>query len=216
MKYAKFFVLSLLVIAIDQVVKMAVHFNMEMGLPGQIKVFGNWFKIHYILNPGMAFGLKIDAEYGKLILTLFRILATVAIAYYIKILVDKKAHTGLVWCVAFILGGAIGNVVDSTFYGILLDNAPAGSPSPWFHGQVIDMFYIDIWEGHLPSWIPLIGGEYYSFWPIFNVADASIFVGVFVILIFQRRFFGKKVKEEQRMPEAQEAQNNSPGMESAV
>jgi signal peptidase II len=191
MKYWKFFLLSLLIISIDQTVKLWVHFTMEMGPAGQIKVFGEWFKIHYILNPGMAFGLKLDAEYGKLLLSIFRILATIGIAYYIKVLVDRKAHQGLVWCVALILGGAVGNVVDSTFYGVFLGNAPLGSPTPWFHGQVIDMFYVDIWEGYLPNWLPLIGGDYYSFWPIFNVADASIFVGVAIILIFQRHFFAK-------------------------
>jgi signal peptidase II len=191
MKYWKFFLLSLLIISIDQTVKLWVHFNMEMGPAGQIKVFGEWFKIHYILNPGMAFGLKLDAEYGKLLLSIFRILATIGIAYYIIVLVSRNSHQGLVWCVALILGGAVGNVVDSTFYGVFLGNAPLGSPTPWFHGQVIDMFYVDIWEGYLPNWLPLIGGDYYSFWPIFNVADASIFVGVAIILIFQRQFFAK-------------------------
>ena len=200
MKYYKYFLLSLGVIILDQTVKMLVYYNMELGPMGEIKVFGDWFKIHYILNPGMAFGLKWDAEYGKLVLSLFRILATFAIAYYIKILIDKQAHTGLIWCVAMILGGAVGNVVDSTFYGVLLeDNLPPESITPWFHGQVIDMFYIDIWEGYLPSWVPFIGGDFYSFWPIFNVADASIFVGVSVILVFQKRFF-KKFNEK---PEAE-------------
>ncbi|MCU0445948.1 MAG: lipoprotein signal peptidase [Microscillaceae bacterium] len=194
MRYWKFFLLSLLIIGIDQAVKLWVHFNMEIGPAGQIKVFGEWFKIHYILNPGMAFGLKLDAEYGKLLLSIFRIVATLGIAYYIKILVDRKAHQGLIWCVALILGGAVGNVVDSTFYGIFLSGNLPKDPVPpmaLFHGQVIDMFYVDIWEGYLPTWIPLIGGDYYSFWPIFNVADASIFVGVAIILIFQRQFFAK-------------------------
>ncbi|NJO01673.1 MAG: lipoprotein signal peptidase [Bacteroidia bacterium] len=191
MKYYKYFLLTLGIIVLDQTVKLLVHFNMEMGQFGQIVVFDDWFKIHYILNPGMAFGLKLDTTYGKLVLSLFRILATLGIAYYIKVLIDKKAHPGLVWCVALILGGAIGNVIDSTFYGVFLSNAPEGSITPWFHGQVIDMFYIDIWEGELPRWIPLVGGDYYSFWPIFNIADASIFVGVTIILIFQRSFSAK-------------------------
>lgn len=192
MKYYKYFLLSLGIIILDQTVKMLVYYNMELGPMGEIKVFGEWFKIHYILNPGMAFGLKWDAVYGKLVLSIFRILATFAIAYYIKILIDKQAHVGLIWCVALILGGAVGNVVDSTFYGVLLDgNLPPEAIMPWFHGQVIDMFYIDIWEGFLPDWIPLVGGDHYSFWPIFNVADASIFVGVSIILVFQKRFFRK-------------------------
>lgn len=196
MKYYKFFLLSLIIILIDQAVKLYVHFNMDMGQIGEIKVFGDWFKIHYILNPGMAFGIKFSNEYGKLFLTLFRIFATFGIAYYIKYLIDKKAPQGLVWCVALILGGAVGNVIDSTFYGVWLEgNAPHDAITPWFHGQVVDMFYVDIWEGRLPEWLPLIGGNYYAFWPIFNVADASIFVGVAVILVMQRRFFASHTSE---------------------
>lgn len=196
MKYAKYFILSLLIIALDQTVKLLVHFNMP--LHSEFSVFGDWFKIHYILNPGMAFGLKLDAEYGKLLLSVFRILATLGIAYYIKYLVDSKSHTGLVWCVAMILAGAVGNVIDSTFYGIfIVGNLPYDAPMALFHGQVIDMFYVDIWEGVLPTWIPLFGGQHYSFWPIFNVADASIFVGVAVILVMQKRFFSKKETESE-------------------
>jgi signal peptidase II len=93
---------------------------------------------------------------------------------------------------AAILGGAVGNLIDSVFYGVLLGNAPVNAKTPWFHGQVVDMIYVDIWEGILPRWIPLVGEEYYSFWPIFNVADSSIFVGVAILLLFQRRFFKKK------------------------
>ncbi len=197
MKYYKFFLLTFFVIVLDQVIKLWVHYSMEMGPAGQIVVFKDWFKIHYTLNPGMAFGLKLDSEYGKLILTSFRILATIGIAYFLKVLVDKQAHQGLIWCVALILGGAIGNVVDSVFYGVFLGNAPYGSPTPWLHGQVIDMIYVDIWEGYLPNWIPLIGGEYYAFWPIFNIADSSIFVGVTIILIMQNSFFKKKTSETQ-------------------
>jgi len=192
-KYGSYFLIAFIVIFIDQAVKLLVHFNMEMGANGQIKVFGDWFKIHYILNPGMAFGLRIDTLYGKLILTLFRILATILIAYYIKLLIDRKAHTGFITCMALILGGALGNVMDSTFYGVFLGNAPVGSLMPWFHGQVIDMIYVDIWEGKLPNWIPFMGGEYYAFWPIFNIADSSIFMGVMTILFRNDAFFRKPV-----------------------
>jgi signal peptidase II len=192
MKPYKFYLLSLAIILLDQAVKMLVHYNMELGSAGQIHVFGDWFKLHYTLNPGMAFGLQIGSEYGKLFLSLFRLAAMVGIAVYLWVLAKKGVHQGLLWCTALILGGAIGNVIDSTFYGVLLDNAPEGSPTPWFHGQVIDMFYLDIWEGFIPEWIPVIGGEFYSLWPIFNVADASIFVGVFMILLLQRRFFAEQ------------------------
>ncbi len=191
----KFFLLSIVVIVVDHIVKLVVHFNMPMGLPGQIKVLGDWFKLHYTLNPGMAFGIELGSEYGKLFLTLFRLLAAGAIVYYMIHLYRTKHHPGMIWCMALILGGAVGNLIDSIFYGVLLDNAPYGVKSPWFHGQVIDMFYFDIWEGLLPYWIPLIGGEYYSFWPIFNIADASIFVGVAVMLIFQKQFFPSEAFE---------------------
>jgi signal peptidase II len=195
---AKYFLLTLLVILVDQGVKLLVHFNMDLGLAGQVKVFDDWFKLHYTLNPGMAFGLELGSENGKLFLTVFRIGAGIAIAYYLVFLHKKSVKEGLLWSMALILGGAIGNVLDSTFYGVILDNAPYGSSTPWFHGQVVDMFYIDIWEGVLPSWIPFLGGQYYSLWPIFNIADASIFCGVAFILIFQKKFFpsNEKINQE--------------------
>jgi signal peptidase II len=196
MKTYKFYLLSIAIILIDQAVKMLVHFNMELGSVGQIRVFGDWFKLHYTLNPGMAFGLQIGSEYGKLALSLFRLAAMVGIALYLRVLARKGVHEGLLWCTALILGGAIGNVIDSTFYGVFLHNAPEGSPTAWFHGQVIDMFYLDLWEGFVPEWVPFIGGEFYSLWPIFNVADASIFVGVFLILLLQRKFFEEQSKSE--------------------
>lgn len=193
MKYYKYYLLSISIILLDQVVKMLVHFNMEYGQMGQIRIFDDWFKLYYTLNPGMAFGITLGSSYGKFILSGFRIIAMTGIAVYLYRLAVKGAPQGLLWCIALILGGAIGNVVDSIFYGVLLHNAPAEAATPWFHGQVIDMFYIDIWEGILPEWIPLFGGQYYSFWPIFNVADASIFVGVSLILILQKDFFKEQM-----------------------
>jgi signal peptidase II len=199
MKYFKYYLLSLAIIILDQTVKLLVHYNMELGTIGQIPVFGDWFKLHYTLNPGMAFGLQLGSEYGKLVLSIFRLAAMIGIALYLRVLAKRGVHQGLLWCTALILGGAIGNVIDSTFYGVFLNNAPYDSPTRWFHGQVIDMFYLDIWEGIVPKWIPLIGGEFYSLWPIFNVADASIFVGVTIILIMQKKFFAEKdeVKPEE-------------------
>ncbi|MEQ8360514.1 MAG: lipoprotein signal peptidase [Cytophagales bacterium] len=192
MKYSKYFLISLAIIILDQSVKMLVHFNMDYGSVGQIKVFDDWFKLYYTLNPGMAFGIQLGSSYGKLVLSLFRLLAMGGIAYYLILLIKKSAHRGLLVCIALILGGAIGNVIDSTFYGVILDNAPSDASTPWFHGQVIDMFYLDIWEGFAPDWIPFLGGKYYSLWPIFNIADASIFCGVLAILIFQNKFFKKE------------------------
>ena len=188
--------ISIGIILLDQAVKMLVHFNMDMGIQGQIRVFGDVFKLHYLTNPGMAFGMKLGTVYGKLVLTVFRLFAMVGIAYYLYMLIKKNVPSGLLFCVALILGGAIGNVIDSTFYGVFLDNAPPEAPLSWFYGQVIDMFYVDIWEGRLPDWIPIIGGDYMSLWPVFNIADSSIFVGVFTILIFQKKFFQSEEESE--------------------
>jgi signal peptidase II len=186
--YLKYFLLTLLVIAIDQAIKLAVHFYMTPGFIGQKNIIGDFFKLHYVTNPGMAFGITFDIAYGKLLLTLFRIVAMVGIAWYIINMQRKGAHKGFLWSLALILGGAIGNLIDSVFYGKFLGNAPYGTTNPWFHGQVIDMFFFDFWEGMIPSWVPFWGGSWYST-PIFNFADAAIFVGVCIILIWQKKFF---------------------------
>ncbi len=181
----KYYLIALVVILIDQAFKLWVYFNMDMGILGQIKLLGNWFKLHYTLNPGMAFGIQLGFTYGKLLLTLGRIAATFMIGRYIWLLYrerEGKQFTLLLWGWSLILGGALGNVIDSTFYAVLLDNAPHAAPMAWFHGQVIDMLYLDIWETKLPPWIPLVGGEHLSFFPIFNVADVAIFLGVIAIL----------------------------------
>ncbi len=196
-KLLRYFLLALAVIAIDQTSKLLVHYNMSMGTGGEINVIGDWFKLHYLLNPGMAFGLKSNLEYGKLALTLFRIVAMFGIGYYIYYLYKKKAHSGLLWCMGLILGGAVGNVIDSAFYGVIFDNAPAGSPSPWFHGQVIDMLFFPLFDGYYPDWVPLLGGDYFLFFsPVFNIADSSIFIGVAIILLFQKRFFIKETLKD--------------------
>ena len=202
MKYTKYYLLALLVIAVDQIVKLLVHFNMEMGLPGEIKLLGDVVKLHYTLNPGMAFGLELGSSYGKLMLTGFRLVAMVFIATYLYKLARRHVHPGLLWSMALILGGAIGNVIDSIFYGVFLNNAPYGVSTPWFHGQVIDMFYIDIWEGIVPHWIPFLGGQPLSLWPIFNVADSAIFIGVALILLNQKKFFDTLHPDEIKHEEA--------------
>jgi signal peptidase II len=190
MKNYRYFLLSILIIALDQGIKLAVHTWMEPGYFGQISIIGDFFKLHYTLNPGMAFGIQIGSIWGKLILTTFRIVAMFGIGYYLHSLTAKNSPIGLLVSVALILGGAIGNLIDSVFYGVWFNNAPADAPMSWFHGQVIDMFFADFYEGILPSWIPLLGGTYYST-PIFNFADAAIFCGVMAILLFQNKFIIK-------------------------
>jgi signal peptidase II len=196
MQIWKYFAITLLVIILDQTVKLLVHYNMEYGLAGEISVFGDWFKLHYTRNPGMAFGLELGSSYGKLILTLFRLVAMVGIAYLLVVMERKNTHKGFLVCMALILGGAIGNVIDSIFYGVFLDIPAPGASTPWFHGQVVDMFFFDIWTGILPDRIPFFGVGYYNLWPIFNIAESSIFVGIFTSLIFQNKFFAEPKKAE--------------------
>ena len=184
-----YFLLALLVIGIDQLSKYLVHTHMQPGMPGEIPLIGHWLKLHYTVNPGMAFGVELPPPYGKLLLTGFRLLAVGGLSYYIVHLWRNRAAKGFIACMALILGGALGNLIDSICYGIVYNNAPFGSPTKWFFGQVIDMIYVDIYEGFLPAAWPVVGGKYVSLWPIFNVADSSIFVGVALILLLQGRFF---------------------------
>ena len=170
MKFFKYYLIALVTIIIDQASKMLVYYNMM--LREEIPILGDWFKIHYTLNPGMAFGLEFGSAYGKLGLSSIRIVAMVFITYFLYKFIKQKIHPALLVSGALILGGAIGNLVDSIFYGVLLEgNVMAYQENamlyPWFHGQVIDMFYFDIWSGYLD--IPFWGKTYMSFWPIFNV-----------------------------------------------
>lgn len=188
MGYIKYFLIALLVILLDQASKLLVYHNMY--LHQEINVIGEWFKLHYLLNPGMAFGIRWESEFGKLVLTIFRIVAMFGISWYLVTQVRRKAHSGFLLCLALILGGAIGNVIDSTFYGVFLNNAPVESPTRWFHGQVIDMLYFPLFNFYWPEWVPIKGGQYFEFFsPVFNIADSCIFIGVATIMIAQKRFF---------------------------
>lgn len=191
MKASKYLWITLLIIVLDQTSKLLVY--RYMYIHEEINVLGEWFKLHYLLNPGMAFGIKWDNEFGKLALTIFRIGAMTGIGYYLVKMANRGIHSGFLVCMALILGGAIGNVIDSTFYGVFLNNAPFDSPTRWFHGQVIDMLFFPLFHFNWPEWIPGVGGENFLFFsPVFNIADSSIFLGVVTILIFQRKFFIEK------------------------
>ena len=188
MKVYKYFLIALIIICVDQTSKLLVH--KYMGLHEEVNVIGDWFRLHYLLNPGMAFGIKWDSEFGKLALTVFRIIAMFGIGYYLIHMSQRKAHSGFLVCMALILGGAVGNVIDSIFYGVFLGNAPLDSPTPWFHGQVIDMLFFPVANFTWPDWMPVLGGQDFLFFsPVFNIADSSIFIGVVSILIFQKKFF---------------------------
>lgn len=185
--------IALVVICVDQLSKLLVH--EYMYIHQEVNVLGDWFRLHYLLNPGMAFGIRWKSEFGKMALTLFRIAAMFGIGYYLYRMTVRQAHRGFLISMALILGGAIGNVIDSTFYGVVLNNAPPDSPYRWFHGQVIDMLFFPIFDFYWPDWVPWLGGDNFVFFsPVFNIADSSIFVGVVSILILQRKFF--KEREE--------------------
>ncbi len=201
----KFFLLALLVIGLDQFSKWAVHTYMQPGMPGEVPLVGHWLKLHYTLNPGMAFGVELPPPYGKILLSMFRLLAVGGLSWYIVRLCRQRASAGFIACMALILGGAVGNLIDSVFYGLVYRNAPFGAPTTWFHGQVIDMIYVDIYEGFLPHSWPLLGGKYVSLWPIFNLADSSIFIGVALILLNQSRFFQQEDVGPQPAADASEA-----------
>lgn len=206
----KFLFLTLILIVIDQVIKLWMFYDVVPNHYGELDLIPDFFKLHYVENKGMAFGMELGGDYGKLILTTFRLGAMVGICWYLVHLAQRDAHSGLLWSIAAVLGGAIGNVIDSTFYGVFLKNAPLGVSTPWFHGQVIDMFYAYGLDGQYPDWIPFLGGEYNTM-PIFNFADACIFCGVVSILIFQRSFFEFEI--EKKGHPASEVMNDSAEIE---
>jgi signal peptidase II len=213
MKFSyKYFLFTILLIIVDQVIKLWMHFVVLPQHFGNIDLIPNVLKLHYVTNPGMAFGMELGGNYGKLILTIFRLIAMVAIAWYLNHQAKKTPENGLLWAIAAILSGAIGNLVDSVFYGVLLPgNAASDASTPWFHGQVIDMFYFNFLDGVWPQWIPHIGGTYHLT-PIFNFADACIFCGVAAILIFQKRFLELKPLDDEfaeNLIEDQNTKNNN-------
>ena len=195
MKYYKYYLLTLTIVILDQGTKLLVHYNMH--LYEEFNVLGDWFRIHYILNEGIAFGLKADWLYSKVVLTSFRLIATVAGVSPLYKYPHKKMHTGALWAGALILAGALGNLIDSMFYGIIFENMPYDSPFAFMNGQVIDMLYFPLFSFNWPEWMPYFGGSSFHFFnAIFNVADSSIFIGVMILLIWQKRFFPEQKKEE--------------------
>lgn len=200
MSLKKAYIIAIVVLLIDQISK--IYIKTHFKLHEYINVLGlDWFQINFIENEGMAWGAQIPGSYGKLVLTLFRIVAVIAIGWWLQDSIKKKHSNFLIVPIALILAGAFGNIIDSVFYGVIFDHSTGShvatlfSDQPYgtlFHGKVVDMFYFPLWRGTFPSWFPIWGGEDFLFFnAIFNVADAAISVGVVILILFNKRAFAK-------------------------
>jgi len=189
--------LILLILILDQILKIWVKTHMQIG--DEIHLFGKYGMLHFIENNGMAFGMEMGGKKGKIILSLFRIIAISGIGWFLITLYRKKANPGLILAVSAILAGAIGNLIDSAFYGMIFSESynqpailfpPGGGYSSFLQGRVVDMFYFPVINTHWPMWSPFRPGESFIFFrPVFNVSDSAITCGVFAILIFQKKMF---------------------------
>jgi len=204
LKFRNVILVVLLVLLADQGLKIYVKLN--FFAQEHLSVIGNWFQLFFIENDGMAFGMKFGTKWGKLILTSFRLIAVIWGFYFVnKELVKKGYAKGLVFCAALILAGAMGNLIDSLFYGKIFTETGfhAAKLVPWgqgygelFHGKVVDMLYFPLFSFTWPDFLPYVGGTSFEFFrPIFNIADSSIFIGVATILLFQKRLLGNRKHE---------------------
>lgn len=203
------------VLLLDQWLKIWIKISRPLG--DSQKIMGDFFYFHFIENPGMAFGLEFGGETGKLILSLFRVAAAFGIAWYLRKLILDKQHRGLIFAVSLIFAGAVGNIIDSAFYGLIFDKGSIWNGNYYesylglaelcsfgdgyagvFQGNVVDMLYFPLIEGHFPDWMPLWGGQEFTFFrPVFNIADAAITAGVFYIILNQKSFFHKEESPEE-------------------
>ena len=197
----KLILFIIILLVIDQVVKIWIKTHMQLG--DSFTVFDNWFKILFVENNGMAFGMELGGgKWGKTVLSLFRIFAVIGIGWYIYHLIKRKAPQGVLFSFALIFCGAMGNIIDSMFYGMIFNDSRSqiatlfpqqGGYSSFLHGRVVDMFYFPVYRGVFPDWVPIWGNTYFEFFrPVFNLADTYITVGVLILLIFHRKFFASK------------------------
>jgi len=197
MSLKKAYLLIFIILLVDQISKIYIKTHFVLG--EEVEVF-SWFKILFIENEGMAWGVQIPGAYGKISLTLFRLVAVIGIGYWLWDSVKTKSSNFLIVSISLILVGAFGNIIDSVFYGVIFDDsyqnvATLFSDQPYgtyFHGKVVDMFYFPFWNGNLPSWLPIWGGKNFTFFnAIFNIADMAISTGVGILIVFNKKAFHK-------------------------
>ncbi len=201
MKARQVLLIILAIIFVDQAAKFYIKLNFFAG--EEHNVLGNWFKLHFVENEGMAWGWKFGGNFGKIALTLFRLIAVIWGSFLLRDFIRKKMHRGFIICAALIYAGALGNLIDSLFYGLIFESSnpfsqnvaqilpAAGGYAGLFHGKVVDMLYFPIiTNAHFPTWVPFVGGDEFEFFrPVFNIADMSISTGVLTILVFQGKYF---------------------------
>ena len=196
---AKLIILGVLLVVVDQIIKILVKTNMSLG--ESFCVIGQWFRISFVENEGMAFGFRFGGKVGKLLLTIFRLGLFGGLCWWIRKLVREAAPTGVLVGLTLITAGAFGNILDSVFYGqVFSESAPGvvatfgGEPyAPFFFGRVVDMFYFPLIDTEWPSWMPWVGGQPFRFFePVFNFADSCVSVGAIYLLLFHWKFFAKE------------------------